>query len=196
MMAFKHMLALAWTIRSFEGEFAAYEGLSKSYLYQGMIEKVKFYDDRITEGEYEPPDSQLYKISISSMVNEHPWLKETDPKAKPAKKTRLETAQEAADDLSKMETHLVGFFSDKIKDFSLMKPDTVKTIKEVNNHFYSQANTPRKHEEMRDPAIQYLDTLQPIGTPRICAGVYNGAVKAVDENQQRLCRQWEATRAD
>ena len=48
---------------------------------------------------------------------------------------------------------MVSFFSEKIKDFSLMKPDTVKTIKEVNNFFYSQTNTPRKHEEMRDPAI-------------------------------------------
>ena len=92
MMAFKHMLALAWTLQSFEGEFAAYEGLSKSYLYQGQIDKVKFYDDRITEGEYEPADSQLYKISISSMVTEHPWLKELDKKVKSAKKTRLETA--------------------------------------------------------------------------------------------------------
>jgi len=70
------MLALAWTIKSREGEFAAYSGLSLGYLYQGMIEKVKFYDARITEGDYEPVDSQLYKISVSSSVTEHPWLKE------------------------------------------------------------------------------------------------------------------------
>ena len=43
-MSFKHMLALAWAIKSCEGEFAAYEGLSRAYLYQGLIEKVRFYD--------------------------------------------------------------------------------------------------------------------------------------------------------
>lgn len=50
LMAFKHMLAVAWTIKSCEGEFSAYEGLARAYLYQGMIEKVKFYNDRITAG--------------------------------------------------------------------------------------------------------------------------------------------------
>lgn len=56
-MSFKFMLALAWTIKSPEGEFAAYEGLSRAYLYTGFIEKVRFYDARITNGEYEPQDS-------------------------------------------------------------------------------------------------------------------------------------------
>lgn len=32
-MSFKYMLAMAWTIKSSEGEFAAYEGLSLAYLY-------------------------------------------------------------------------------------------------------------------------------------------------------------------
>ena len=116
------------------------------------------------------------------MVTEHPWLKENEASQKLGRKSKLETAQEQAEDLSKLETHLESFFTTKIKDFSLMKPDTVKAIREVNNHFYGQADTPKKHEEMRDPAIQYLDTLQPIGTPRICQGVYTGAHKAIDEN--------------
>ena len=46
-MAFKFMLSLAWTIKSSEGEFSAYQGLSLSYLYLGLIDKVKFYDSRI-----------------------------------------------------------------------------------------------------------------------------------------------------
>ena len=36
-IAFKHMLALAWTIKSAEGELAAYEGLTLMYLYRGQI---------------------------------------------------------------------------------------------------------------------------------------------------------------
>ena len=36
-IAFKHMLALAWTIKSCEGELAAYEGLALMYLYRGQI---------------------------------------------------------------------------------------------------------------------------------------------------------------
>ena len=34
-IAFKHMLAIAWTIKSVEGELAAYEGLALMNLYIG-----------------------------------------------------------------------------------------------------------------------------------------------------------------
>ena len=34
-MSFKFMLGMAWTIKSSEGEFSAYQGLSLAYLYQG-----------------------------------------------------------------------------------------------------------------------------------------------------------------
>ena len=34
-MCFKYLLSLAWVCNSLEGEFAAYEGLSKMYLYIG-----------------------------------------------------------------------------------------------------------------------------------------------------------------
>ena len=76
LIAFKHMLALAWTIKSYVGELAAYEGLALMYLYTGQIEKCKFYDARISNGQYEPQDSQLYKISVSSTINDNKYLKE------------------------------------------------------------------------------------------------------------------------
>ena len=34
-ISFKHLLGLAWTIKSSEGELAAYEGLALMYLYLG-----------------------------------------------------------------------------------------------------------------------------------------------------------------
>ena len=37
-IAFKYMLALAWTIKSVEGELAAYEGLAMMNLYIGYVE--------------------------------------------------------------------------------------------------------------------------------------------------------------
>lgn len=36
-IAFKHMLALSWAIKSAEGELAAYEALTLMYLYRGQV---------------------------------------------------------------------------------------------------------------------------------------------------------------
>ena len=65
-ICYKHLLALAWTTKSFEAELAAYEGLASMHLYLGNIQKVKFYDARITYGQYEPYSSQGYKITVSA----------------------------------------------------------------------------------------------------------------------------------
>lgn len=62
---FKYILAIAWTIKLPEMEFAAYEGLAQMHLYLGNIQKVKFYDARMSHGQYEPENSQSYKISVS-----------------------------------------------------------------------------------------------------------------------------------
>lgn len=56
-ICFKHLLALAWTLKSAEAELAAYEGLASMHLYLGQIQKCKYYDARITHGIYESPDS-------------------------------------------------------------------------------------------------------------------------------------------
>ena len=74
-MSFKYMLALSWAVRSTEGEYAAYEGLQRAYLYQGLIDKVKFYNKRAAEGDYESPETQLFKLSVSFSLNENTWLK-------------------------------------------------------------------------------------------------------------------------
>ena len=46
----KYLLALSWTCKLPEAELAAYEDLARMHLYMGNIEKVKFYDARITYG--------------------------------------------------------------------------------------------------------------------------------------------------
>ena len=80
-----------------------------------------------------------------------------------------------ADNMSKLHTHLVSFFSDKLTDFSLMKPDSIKAIRFINEHFAidpnDEENIPQvERDEMRDPAVQFLNSVPPIGTPRICRG--------------------------
>ena len=47
-ICYKYMLALAWTCKSLEAEHCAYEGLATMHLYLGNIEKVRFYDARVT----------------------------------------------------------------------------------------------------------------------------------------------------
>ena len=45
-------------------------------LYIGQIEKAKFYDARITNGQFEPTDSQMFKIAHQQTCNENKWLKD------------------------------------------------------------------------------------------------------------------------
>lgn len=78
-ICYKYMLALAWTCKSMEAELSAYEGLALMHLYLGNIQKVRFYDARISHGAYEP-DSQGYSITVSAMMSKHPWLRETTTK--------------------------------------------------------------------------------------------------------------------
>ena len=165
-------MALAWTIKSSEGEFASYQGLSLSYLYLGMIDKVKFFDTRINHGEYEPQESHLYRITVSTGLQRNNWLKNDDGLRRSLDgKTPLEQVWDQAEDLSKLETHLTKFFTDKLTDFSMIKPDAIKVIREVNKHFEIMKNDKSQLEEMRDPSAQFLDTLSPIGTPRLFKGL-------------------------
>ena len=170
-ISFKHMLALAWTIKSCEGELAAYEGLALMYLYTGQIEKCKFYDARITNGAYEPHDSQLYKISISSTLNENRWLKDSTQIQN--RQTYLELAQEKAEDMSRAGTHLVNYFSERLRDYSLLKTDTIRALTEVTAHFEICHKT-GQHDIMVDPSTQYLETCPNIGTPRYNRGLGQG----------------------
>lgn len=56
-VSYKYMLALAWTSKSMEAEMAAYEALGRMHLYLGHIEKVKFYDAKISFGKMEHVNS-------------------------------------------------------------------------------------------------------------------------------------------
>ena len=73
----KYMLALSWTCKLPEAELAAYEDLARMHLYLGNIEKVKFYDARVTYGQYEPEESQGFKVHVTAQLNRHTWLKNT-----------------------------------------------------------------------------------------------------------------------
>ena len=128
------MLALAWTVGSIEGEHAAYEGLALMYLYLGQVQKVKFYDARVSLGIYEPTDSQLFNITVSATLNAHPWLKMklglkeqslVPGMTQGERKTGLDVVREQAEDLSRLGTHLTHFFAEKLHDYSLIKPDTI-----------------------------------------------------------------------
>ena len=44
---------------------AAYEGLARMHLYRGEVEKVRFYDARVTSGVYEAENTQSYKIHVA-----------------------------------------------------------------------------------------------------------------------------------
>lgn len=65
----KEMLALAWTCKLTEAELTAYENLAKMHLYMGNIQKVKYYDARVTNGIYEHEASQGYKVHVTSTIN-------------------------------------------------------------------------------------------------------------------------------
>ena len=51
---------------------------------------------------------------------------------------------------------------------------------------------------MRDPSVQFLDNVPPIGTPRHFQGinVNAGKNKERDEAQLKLLKKWQAQRAD
>ena len=133
-IAFKHLLGLAWTIKSPEGELAAYEGLSLMYLYIGQIQKSKFFEARISHGYYQPYDSQLYKITVSSTLNDNRWLKKENPVLSKGL-NNLDIAIEKADDMQRLGTHFSKFFADRLRDYSLLRPETMSTLTEVSAHF-------------------------------------------------------------
>ena len=84
-ICYKYLLALAWTCDSLEAELCAYEGLASTHLYLGNIQKVRFYDARISLGRYEPEQSQGRLITVAATITQHPWLKEITKKSQLAK---------------------------------------------------------------------------------------------------------------
>ena len=53
--------------------------------------------------------------------------------------------------MSKFGTHLVSFFSDKLRDYSLLKQETLKALQEVTAYFQA-CHAEGKHEQMIDPS--------------------------------------------
>jgi len=107
-ICYKYIIQIAWTVKLREMEFSAYKGLASAYIHLGKVEKVKFYDARVTLGVYESDSTQTYKITVSQCLTAHPWLKET-ANAKMAAKGRLvglALAWKQANDVEKSGTHL------------------------------------------------------------------------------------------
>ena len=76
-------------------------------------------------------------------------------------------------------THITGFFTDKIRDYSLVSPDQIEAMKQVTRHFEafhdirnhpdpedSDDDKPMDHTEMTDPSLQFLQSCPRIDTPR------------------------------
>ena len=82
---------------------------------------------------YESHASQLYKISVTSAFNNNKWLKEPVKVAnrhlQGGVKSNLEKAWGKADDLGSLGTHITGYFTDKLRDYSLVSPDQIEAMK-------------------------------------------------------------------
>ena len=65
---------------------------------------------------------------------------------------------------------MTHFFTEKLRDFSLMKEDTVRALQEVTE-FFERCNRNEQALEMVDPSSQYLEECREIGTPRYLRSV-------------------------
>lgn len=65
----------------------------------------------------------------------HPWLKDKIGGPNVNKKGGLKQAWEDAEDLGRFGTHIVAFFRDIMRDYSLLKPDIVKNLSEISDFF-------------------------------------------------------------
>ena len=90
-----------------------------------------------------------------------------------------------------MGTHLTKFFSDRVSDFTLMKPDSVKYLREITEHFEQTAEA-KQHVEMKDPAVNFLAEVPQIGTPKILREQIN----TENEAYEKMKNQWKKFRAN
>ena len=85
-------------------------------------------------------------------------------------------------------THIEKYFDEKLHDFSLLKPDMIKLMVEITNHF-RKCNEQKRHDVMIDPTLQFLHACSPIGSPRGIKNEMNPAMKKqhedYKENQRR-----------
>ena len=90
-----------------------------------------------------------------------------------------------------MGTHLTRFFSDRISDFSLMKPDAINAIRDINDHFQTCKEL-NLSLEMKDPSINFIEEVTPIGTPKILREQIN----TENEAYEKMMIQWKKFRAN
>ena len=58
---------------------------------------------------------------------------------------------EDAEDLGRFGTHMVAYFRDYVRDFSLLKPEIVKTLQEITD-FFRNCHKTKHFIEMVDPS--------------------------------------------
>lgn len=51
------------------------------------------------------------------------------------KRSGLDKAQDQAEEISQLGTHIKAFFSERVRDYSLVKNDTLKAMAEITEHF-------------------------------------------------------------
>lgn len=74
---------------------------------------------------------------MTNTVSEHPWLRKNNTNSQKAKEILVgkELLFQQAENVSLLGSHLKCLFSEKLRDFSLMKPDIIMSLIEVTNHF-------------------------------------------------------------
>lgn len=106
----KKKLQLAWVVDSCTAETACYEMMSTCYYYKGNLKKSAYYNERYLRGVTEADFSRVRKINVLQSKDLSYYLKNPPKDFKPVK----------------------SLFSAMLKDYSLVKPEIIEHIKEIN----------------------------------------------------------------
>ena len=64
-------------------------------------------------------------------------------------------------------THLVSFFTEIVRDYSMLMPDMIRSLGEITSHFERcHRDGVQAHTIMMDPSTQHIENCPKIGTPK------------------------------
>ncbi|KAL4470532.1 hypothetical protein ABPG73_018556 [Tetrahymena malaccensis] len=69
MYYFCKMLRIAWYQNDQDAELKAYDLIGMQYYYQGKLEIAQYYHNKMIQGDYEKPESNLRRLGISKIEN-------------------------------------------------------------------------------------------------------------------------------
>ena len=135
-LCYKYSLSMSWAVDSVEVEMACYRELCASRYHLGHVEKSKFYDDRFLSGFSEPPNSQTRQTAVQQCITKNSWLTEKIERGSGGLKNRrldrLGLARRNAKAMRTKRSHINSLFSETMLDFSLIKPDYLKLLTNVD----------------------------------------------------------------